>query len=229
LYTKGVLFGVGVGPGDPEMMTIKAVRTIEACEILAIPRTNGEKTLALDIASGAVNLSGKELLHLDFPMTRDASLLSDSHKQAAKALTDALSSGKSVAMLTLGDPSVYSTFDYTARIVKKEGYEVRVIPGITSFCAAAALLNTGITDMDSPLHILPAGSEGLEEGLKLSGAKVLMKFGRNFPAVREALKRTGQYEKAALIKNCGLEGEEVFRELDLVGDPGYFSLIIVKQ
>jgi precorrin-2/cobalt-factor-2 C20-methyltransferase len=229
ILNKGTFFGVGVGPGDPELMTLKAARIMKESPVLAVPSATGESTTALDIAGKAMDLSGSRLLNLSFPMTTDKTVLSESHKNAAAAIIKELQAGNDVAMPTLGDPSIYSTVGYVAGMIEEAGFKVEIVPGVTSFCAAAALLKTGITDMDTPVHILPASLKRLDEDLSLSGTKIIMKYGKKFPEVREAIKRTGQLEKSALVKNVGMAGEEVCLDLNEVESTGYFSLIIVRE
>ncbi|WP_458861649.1 precorrin-2 C(20)-methyltransferase [Acidaminobacterium chupaoyuni] len=227
---KGKFYGVAVGPGDPELMTLKAVRVLNECEVVAAPETKGEKTLALDIASGAVDLSGKELVTLQFLMTKDPQKLEENHRLQAEKIMRCLEEGKSVAMLNLGDVSIYSTFSYLLEQIKQAGYETQVIPGVPSFCAVAALLQQSLTVMNKPLHIIPAGHEGLEESLDLPGTKVLMKTGKAMPLVRRALKERGLYEKASLVQNCGLPEQHICRSLDEADDSiGYFTTIVVKD
>lgn len=227
---KGIFYGVGVGPGDPELITLKAVRCIERCPVIAAPETKGEKTLALDIARGAVDLAGKTILPLHFLMTRDPAALERSHRAQAERIMEQLDAGRDVAMLNLGDVSIYSTFSYLLAIITQAGYEAQVIAGVPSFCAVAALLQQSLTEMSRPLHIIPAGHDGLAESLALPGTKVLMKTGKALPAVRAALKEQGLYEKASLVQNCGLPTEKVCRTLDEAEDGvGYFTTIVVKE
>ena len=226
---KGVFYGISVGPGDPELLTCKAVRTIRACRVIATPQTKGENTLALDIASAAVDMNGKTILPIRFLMTRDQEALRKSHEEAADAVAEWLDRGEDVGMLNLGDVSIYSTFSYVHDILKARGYRTEIIPGVPSFCAVAAKLGTGITEMGKPLHIIPAGHEGLAESLALPGSKILMKTGKAMPAVRQALKDAGLYEKASLVQNCGLPDEKVCPSLDEADDdPSYFTTILVK-
>ena len=119
---KGTFYGVGVGPGDPELITLKAVRAIERCPVIAAPETRGEKTLALDIARGAVDLTGKTILRMQFLMTRDKQALEESHRRQARQIMEHLDAGRDVAMLNLGDVSIYSTFSYILEIVLEQGY-----------------------------------------------------------------------------------------------------------
>ena len=227
---KGTLYGVSVGPGDPELMTLKAVRTLERCAVIAAPRTAGEKTLALDIASRGADLSGKELLTLALPMTRDPDALARARRAAADELEAPLAAGKDVAVPNLGDVSVYSTFSYLMALVRADGYEAVMIPGVPSFCAVAAALGESLTRPDEPLHILPGGEDGLGEALRLPGTKVLMKTGRSMPAVRAALRLAHLEDAAALVQDCGLPSERVSRSLAEAPDEiSYFTTIVVKD
>ena len=227
---NGTLYGVSVGPGDPELLTLKAVHIIAACPVVATPRTAGEKALALDIASGAVDLSGKEILWLDFPMTRDHQKLRQSHLEAAASVETHLRQGKDVAMLNLGDVSVYSTFAYLQSLVTAHGFSAVMIPGVTSFCAVAAVLGEGLTTMHQPIHIFPASSGPTGDALRLPGTKVLMKTGRAMPEVRAAIEAAGLSEKTKLVQNCGLPGQQICHSLDEASDNiSYFTTIIVKE
>ncbi len=226
----GVFYGVGVGPGDPELLTVKALRTLERCEVIAAPRTKGGETLALDIVRQAVSLEGKTILPLDFTMSRDPAVLRASHLRAAEAVAAHLTAGRAVAMPNLGDVSIYATFAYVADILTARGYEAVMVPGVPSFCAVAARLGVSLTTAASSLHILPAGRDALEEQLDLSGTKVLMKSGRQLPQAAEALRKRGLLEKAAMVRDCGLPTEQVCRDLRrLPQDPGYFATVIVKE
>jgi precorrin-2/cobalt-factor-2 C20-methyltransferase len=228
--TKGIFYGVGVGPGDPELLTLKAVRLLTECPVIALPRTGGSRTLAYDIASGAVDLSNKILLPLDFTMQRDKEAREQSYQKAAAAVLPHLSAGRDVAMLNLGDPSLYGSHSYIQALIRQAGYETRVVAGITSFCESAARLGVSLTEMDRPLHILPAGSGDLIEGLRLPGTKVIMKAARGMGEVRAALKAAGLYETTVAVERCALPGERLCRSLDdLPDDAGYFTTLIVRE
>ena len=154
---KGTLYGVGVGPGDPELMTLKAVRMIRENEIIAVPGADVKETVAYKIAVQAVpELEEKELLPIYMPMTHDAKELEENHAKGAKALEACLDQGKNVVFLTLGDPCVYSTFSYLQHRVEADGYHTELVSGITSFCAAAARLNISLSEWNEQLHIVPA-------------------------------------------------------------------------
>ena len=224
----GTFYGVGVGPGDPELLTVKAIRTLESCPVLAAPQTASGEMTALEIAKQAANLEGKILLPLHFTMSRDKAKQHQAHVEAAQAVRAYLEQGQDVAMAVLGDVSVYSTYCYLMDILKAEGFPCFMVPGVPSFCAVAARLGRSLTTMNSPLHILPGGGAGPGETLDLPGAKVLMKSGRNFPQVLDALEERGLLERAAMVENCGLPGERICPSLEeKPQSSGYFTTIII--
>lgn len=225
-----VLYGVGVGPGDPELLTLKAVRIIQSCPVIAVPRTARGATVALDIVQGAVDLSGKTLVYLDFVMSRDPQVVADGHKAAAGLIVQHLGRGSDVAMLNLGDVSIYATYSRMKELVEQAGFTTCRIPGVPSFCAAAAALDADLTPrMDAPLHIVPAGWGDLSGALALEGTKVVMKAASALPKLKEELKAAGCYEKASLVRNCGLPGQSIAHSLDEAEDAGsYFATMVVR-
>ena len=131
---RGILYGVGVGPGDPELMTLKAVRLIKENDIIAVPGAEVRETVAYKIAVQAVpELADKELLPIYMPMTHDKAELELNHEKGAKALEAALDTGKNVVFLTLGDPTVYSTYLYVHHSLVAQGYDTEIVCAITSF------------------------------------------------------------------------------------------------
>lgn len=228
---KGTLYGVSVGPGDPELMTLKAVRCIEQCPVLAAPQTAAGRMLALDIAKGAVDVSGKIILPLHFAMSRDSEVLKASHAAAADAVRAHLDAGRDVALLNLGDVSIYATYGYLEEILTAQGYAAVRIAGVPSFCAAAARLGQSLTGgMEQPLTIAPGCH--VDQVLAAPGAKVLMKTGRRLPKTLDALRELGLLANSAMVCNCGLPDEAVFPALtdyDPAQDAGYFATILVKE
>lgn len=224
---KGILYGVGVGPGDPELLTVKAVRILREADVIAAPCTGSGAQAALGIASAYIH--DKPILDCSTPMSRDRTAALAAYAGAAKRISALLEEGKTVAFLTLGDPTVYSTYFYIHRLVEERGYEARLIPGVPSFCAAAARLDMALCEGKERLLIVPAGYEDLEESLDVKANKVLMKAGRSISDLQELLRRRGELEGASLVANCGMEGEQVFPRFAEMADPtGYFSLVLVK-
>lgn len=224
---QGILYGVGVGPGDPELLTIKALRTLERCPVIAAPQTKSGEMLALDIVRQAAPLEDKTILPLFFTMARDKSRQHSAHEAAADAVAQHLQAGRDVAMLNLGDVSIYATWGYVMEVLNRRGYETVMIPGVPSFCAAAARLGITLVRGETPLHIAPATGP-IEPMLALPGAKVLMKAGRRLPEVRAALEQTEEF--GALVENCGLPGETIYSDLRQAPESvGYFATAIVKE
>lgn len=156
----GTFYGVGVGPGDPELLTLKAVRVLESCPVLAAPQMASGEMTALNIARQAARLEGKSLLPLRFTMSRDREEQAEGHRRAADAVRPYLEAGQDVAMAILGDVSIYSTYCYVMELLKAEGFPCMMVPGVPSFCAVAARLGRSLTEPDRPLHILPAAARG---------------------------------------------------------------------
>lgn len=222
---KGTLYGVGVGPGDPELMTLKAVKTALACDLIAVPHKDAARCTALKIALGAApELAQKPRLAVDMPMTKDAEILEKAYAAGAGLLEAALDDGKSVCFLTLGDPTVYSTYLYLHQRVSADGYPTAIIPGVTSFCAAAAALGISLCENSQQLHIIP-GTYAPTQALDLPGVKVMMK--NNLPVTLKALREA--HADAAMVENCGMENEKLYPTLaEIPENAGYFSLLIVK-
>ena len=230
METFGTLYGVGVGPGDPELLTQKALRVLHSCSVWAVPQTRSGETLALDIAKQAIDVSQKTVVPLYFTMERDVQKQQAAHMQAAAQIESYLTSGQDVAMLNLGDISIYATFGYLQELLSQKGFPIEMIPGVPSFCAVAARLGTSLTTMNSPLHILPAGKASLQQSLRLPGTKIFMKAGKRLPEIVAVLQQEGLCEKAALVQNCGLPGEHVWTDLStLPQEAGYFATLIVKE
>ena len=230
---KGTFYGVSIGPGDPELLTLQAARLIRQCPVLAAPRTASGQMLALDIARCALReeLAGKVIVPLHFAMSRDPAVLASSHEKAVAAVRPFLDAGQDVAMLNLGDVSIYATFGYLQSILEAEGYATAMAAGVPSFCAAAARLNVPLTGgMDTPLTIAPGG--WADRVLETPGTKVLMKTGRQLPALLDALRQVDKLENSALVCNCGLPDERVYPDLSREQpqeQAGYFATVLVKE
>lgn len=224
----GMLYGIGVGPGDPELLTLKAVRMIKACQVIVVPGEDYRDSTAYKIAVQAVpKLEEKEAFGVVLPMTRDHEVLKRHHEMAADKVAACLDAGKDVGFLNLGDVTVYASYLYIHRLVKARGYQVELINGIPSFCAAAAKLGIGLVENSDRLHIL-SQPEQIEEGIKLPGTKVIMKMGKNIGHVKDLIREAGM--EARMVENCGMEQEKIYHSVDEIdGQAGYYSLLIVKE
>ena len=225
---RGKLYGVGVGPGDPELVTKKAERVLREADIVAVPdKGAGEKT-ALNIVRDIV--AGKELLYCPTPMVRDRAVLDGCYEQIAGDICALLDEGKNVAFITLGDPTVYSTYIYVHKKVLSRGYDAELIPGVPSFCAVAARLGTALCEKSERLLIVPASHKDVTDCLDLDANLVFMKAGKEIGALKETLDHHGLLDKASLVANCGMEGELVCPNFaDLEEGSGYFSVVLVKK
>ena len=228
---KGKIYGVGVGPGDPELMTVKALRILREADVIAVPGRKPEESAAYRIAAQMVpEIAGKEILAVTMPMTKDREVLRAGHIEAAEKIEKHLSEGRDVAYITLGDPSIYSTLTYLEPYLRSDGYETEIISGVPSFCAAAARLHVPLAEWDEPLHILPAvhilPAAAPDGGaLPAEGTSVLMKTGGSMHELKELLKK--EHRSAQAVENCGYPGEKVYLTADEIpDDAGYFTLVI---
>ena len=225
---KGKIYGVGVGPGDPELMSLKAVRLIRENNVIAVPGKEPKESVAYRIAAASVpEIAEKELVGIYMPMLRDRKLIEEEHRKGAAALEKLLDRGENVVYLTLGDPTVYCTFSYLQHILEADGYPVELVPGVPSFCAAAARLNLPLAEWDEPIHIIPAVHR-TDSKLDLPGTYVLMKSASHMAEIKKLLAESGRDVSA--VENCGMESEKIYRSADEIpDDAGYFSLIVAKE
>ena len=225
---QGILYGLGVGPGDPELLTLKAVRLLKEADVIAVPDKGRGEGTALHIVRDYVG--DKPILPCGTPMIRDQAALDQAHEAIADKLCALLEEGKTVVFVTLGDPTVYSTYMYVHRRVAARGYPAELVPGVPSFCAAAARLGESLCERSQRLMIVPASYQGVEDCLETDANLVFMKAGRELGVLRERLAAAGLLDRAALVANCGMEDEVVCPRLrELKEDTGYFSLVIVKK
>ena len=225
---RGRLVGVSVGPGDPEFMTLKAVRAIREADVVAVPDIGHKRQTAYLIAKPY--LDGKELVDCATPMTKDRSVAKAAYERIADAICGLLDEGKTVAYLCLGDIAVYSTFGYVNDIVRARGYETGIVPGVTSFSASAAALGTTLCEGPERLLVVPATAADIDAVLDAPGTKVFMKPGADIADLRGTLAERGLLDRAAMVANCGLPDERVFPRLtDAEDTADYFSVIIVKD
>ena len=225
---EGILYGIGVGPGDPELMTLKAVRLLKKADLIAAPGQDVRETAAFRIAVQSVpEIAEKELLPVEMPMVMDREVLEEAHRAGAMLLEDHLSEGKKIAFITLGDPTVYSTFSYLEKRIRADGFRTEYVSGVTSFCAAAAALRVPLAEWKEPVHIIPA-VHNRPKDLLYPGNCVLMKSGRRMQEVKEYLRE--QDRAVWMGVNVGMPGETLYRSLEEIPDEaGYFALIIAKE
>ena len=225
---KGIAYGVGVGPGDPKLMTLRAIELIRENDVIAVPGKEPKESVAYKIAAAVVpEIADKELVPVYMPMIKDRALIDEEHKKGAALLKKYLDQGKNVVYITLGDPTIYCTFSYLQHYLEADGYPVELVPGISSITAAAARLTLPLTEWDEPLHVLPAVHK-TDAAMDLPGTYVLMKSASHMKDVKETLRKSEKDVQAVI--DCGMPTEKLYRSLEEIpDDAGYFALVIAKE
>lgn len=235
----GGFYGVGVGPGSAELMTLKAVRVIKEASVVAVPRSADSSadglSKALSIVEQVVCLDGKIILELDFPMTREKEALAASRRKAAGAIGAHLRAGRDAVFLTLGDPFFYSTFGYLIPYVRADapGAPIDAVPGVTSFCAAAALALRPIAEAGESVAVIPAAYDmnAVKAAMAAFDTVVLMKVNKAIDKIADILAESGLEDKAVFVSRAGWPGERIVTDIaSLRGESlDYFSLIIIRK
>ncbi len=229
----GKLYGIGVGPGDPELLTLKAKRILESSEVIAIPvKVLGEHSVAMDIVERVVDVSGKKVIEVLFSMNPDDDVRVQCRAEAGKLLTDELEKGRNIAMITIGDVSVYSTYMYINQFIEESGFETEIIPGIPSFCSGAALAKIPLMEGRESLVVIPSTQDGnlLSNALGMFENVVVMKVGgSSMRKLADAMSKKGiDISKATVLSRIGLEGEYI-GPIDLSKDYNYLTTVIIKK
>jgi len=231
----GKLYGIGVGPGDPELLTLKAVRILEKIQFLCYPVSQPDRpSIALEIASRAVSANWS-VLELYLPMTRDNAKLEKHWQEAALKVADVLKHGNDCAFITLGDPSLYSTFVYLVRKLRVifADLEVEIIPGISSPNILAAQAQVPLAEGEESFMIIPGISDlaEIDQALNRFDNVIFLKVGRAFKEIYQLLKEKGLEEKAVFGERCGFPDEYLSSDLGdvLEKEHDYLSLLLVKK
>ena len=234
---EGECYGVGIGPGDPELLTVKAVRLIEEADVIYVPKAKSkEESLAREIVKGFVQDNGK-FKELEFPMVRGDETLKARYDESAKAILEDLRRGLKVIYLTLGDPLVYSTYIYLIEAIKRlcPEIDIQTVPGISSYSAAASLVNVPLGEKNERVAIVSVSEDlsPLEKILKENHTTILMKVAKKLKGIIDLLEKMNLIETSVFVSHVGLEGEYVERDLRRLSNSdekmGYLSIIIVKN
>jgi len=233
----GTLYGVGVGPGAPDLLTLRALRILESADVLALPRSSDYgASVAWSIVSSLVKeRSLQERLKLTFPMSKDSDVVRPRVQAAVDAIGERLLAGRSVAFLTEGDPSVFSTFGYVREEALRRWprLSVEVVPGVTSITSVAMVGGVPLADGQERVAIIPAtyGVADLVDLLERFDTVVLMKLGGELPVILEALERTGLTERAFFVSKATMPEQRVERDVRKVRAEhgGCFAMMIVKR
>lgn len=244
----GKLHVIGIGPGDPELMTLKAVRILKEVPCIFVPKGREEGTsLALSIVRKSLPLDGKEIVEAYFPMKKTVQSsgfgvqssdqrqeLDAKWNETVEAVLNRLGRGSDAAFITIGDPGIYSTFFYLYdRLLERNpSLVIDIVPGISSINAAAARAGLSLGLGDERIAVLPANyMDNLQETLEKFDTVVLMKVSKVFGAVRDILVRMGLAAGAIYVVRAGMEDERIERDIMKVRDEdiNYFSLLIVRK
>lgn len=232
----GTFFGVGVGPGDPELVTVKAQRILHQVPVICVPRGRQEgESYARAIIADLIEAPRQEVLELFLPMTKERVRLEEHWTAAIAQIVARLGSGQDVAFVTEGDPFIYSTFIHLYRLIQ-ERYPylpVAVVPGVSSINAAAAAAGLPLVDGAERLAVLPSGYEGdgLAGVLEQFDTVVLLKVNRVFDRVLETLEKLDLVGRAIYVRRCGSADQEIVHDVGRLRgqDLDYLSLVIVRK
>lgn len=232
LNFAGKFFGVGVGPGDPELLTVKAINAIKISDVIIAPKTEKkEGSVALSIAQPYLN-SDAEIVYQTFPMIPDFET-NEIFEKNKQEILNFLSAGKNVAFLTLGDPMFYSTYIYVFKLLKNSGVEIETVPGVPAFLAISSYIGMPLSYGDDILTVIPATAERekIVEALKFSDATVLMKVYKNFSEVVDMLSAEKMTDEGILVSRCGLQDEKIIDDLESHKSEkiNYLSTILTRR
>ena len=232
--SKGKLYGIGVGPGDHTLITVKATEILKAADIIITPKTEKKDgSAAFHIASPYIPESA-EILPMVFQMNTDMAAVERQWEKNRKIIMEKLDEGKHLVFLTLGDPMLYSTYMYIFRAFEGTDYEVETVPGIPAFLGVASYLGIPVAEWEETVSIFPATAdqEKIDRALSAADHAVIMKVYRNWDHIQKALRKHHFIKHAVMVSRAGLPGETVFRDLDsLPADykPDYLSIILTKR
>lgn len=228
---SGKFYSVGIGPGNPEFITLRAAKLIKSADIIAIPvKKYGEKSTAFDIVEKAFDLKDKRIEEIEFLMSFNKAVRLESRKKGIEKIAAFLESGKNVVMITLGDVSIYSTCTYINKQIKNLGYENEIVSGVPSFCAAAAKAGISLCEENEALAVIPAVNTELDlkKVIEMFDNVVIMKAGKNIDKIYACLKNLGMTENAVVTSCVGMENE-VIEPIKENGSYGYFTTVIIKK
>lgn len=212
----GTFYGIGVGPGDPELLTVKAINALKKIDVLIAPKTEKKSdSVALSIAQPYLKAS-VEIIYQTFPMVKDFAEETAIFEANKEEILKHLRGGQNVGFATLGDPMFYSTYIYIYKLLEPCGVNIVTIPGVPAFLAIAAQIGRPLAYGNDILTIIPATADldTINTALAHADAAVLMKVYKNFIEVASALGKNGQIEEAVLVSRCGLDDEKIITDID---------------
>lgn len=232
----GRLYGIGVGPGDPELITVKAFRLLKEVDVIAYPKKRmGSKSYAHAILDLYIEPGEKELVGLVFPMTRDEDVLHPHWAKTVETLWSHLSDGLDVAFVTEGDPNLYSTWIHMARLMKETHPEVEIlsVPGISSFNGAAARLGLFLADGNEQLAIIPATADraAMKQAIESHDTIIFLKVAKVMDQMIDILSELHLLDRASVVSKVTSSEEQVWLNVaELKGhELNYLTLMVVRK
>mgnify|MGYP001072954838 CR=1 FL=1 len=226
----GTLYGVGVGPGDPELLTLKAHRLIQAAAVIAYPAAEGVPSFARQIVASYLNEDQREIL-MEMPMVAARFPAQDVYDKGAKEISEALEAGLDVVVLCEGDPFFYGSFMYLfARL--EDRYKTEIVPGVSSLMTCAAVARMPLVARNDRFTVLtgPMSDDEILAGLADSQAIAIMKVGRHLPRLVGLVKQAGLLDVAVYVERASLENQRVMPLADLAeATAPYFSMILIHR
>ena len=226
---NGVLYGVGVGPGDPELITLKSLRLIKSTEVIAYPKLKGSKSFARNIIEEFIDLPKVEIA-IEIPMTVNRLPAQRAYDAAAQKISTNLNMGENVVFLCEGDPFFYGSFMYMhSRLYKK--YLVEIIPGVSSMTACAAMAKKPLAARNEVLTVLPGplSKKELERRLADNNSSAIMKVGRHIKKIKSVIDRLGLMDSSLYIERASLKEQKVLKLIDAPEVAPYFSMVLVNK
>ncbi|MCY4334816.1 MAG: precorrin-2 C(20)-methyltransferase [Litoreibacter sp.] len=226
---RGTLYGIGLGPGDPELITLKAARLIEEASVIAYPTLAGGDSFARAIAQDLIPIGAREI-RMDVPMTTERAPAQAAYDTGAAEIATALEAGEDVVCLCEGDPFFYGSFMYLhARLAEK--FTVEIIPGVTSVTACAARAAMPLAARNERLTVLPGPLPEDELRSRIEGAEsvVIMKVGRHLPKLRAVIDGLGLTDQATYVERASLPEERVLPLAQAPEKAPYFSMILITK
>ena len=226
---NGKLYGVGLGPGDPELMTLKAARLIGAADVVAYPSLEGGASFARAIAAGVIR-DGVEEISISIPMSVKREPAQAAYDAGAADLAACLRAGKNVVVLCEGDPFFYGSFMYLFSRLSDD-FDVEIVPGVTSVTACAAALRAPLSARNEVLTIIPGPMEetAMVQRIAAAQAVAVMKVGRHLPKIRRVLDRLGLMEHAGYVERATLPEQKAMPLAEAPETAPYFSMILVTK
>ena len=224
---KGTLYGIGIGPGDPELLTLKAAKAIENADIIYVPKSHEQQSTALNIVANFIPEKAS-IIHLEFPMSHDINVRINARKENAKQINNELNLGKQLVFLTLGDPMLYSTYSYILEYIHPS-HNIQTIPGIYSFSAISSIMSMPLVKGDEKLAVICTYDNTSQQLLNSVDTVVCMKVSGYNNELYSYLRNRDDYN-FTMITDAGKADQKIYNSIEVLTEAiPYFSTIIIQN